>query len=115
MFNRWRRGEHPDDGHVLAWARTLAPCAVFGLMLTVGVLLFGVSPNANIPVGPPTRHGVHPAHVPAKVEQGPHPRRCTYQSALPALCGRGHPPHAHERGHGAHRRLSPKELSLAKW
>ena len=115
MFNRRERGEHPDERPALPWARTFGQWAVYSVMLTVGVVLFGVSPNADTPVAPPTRHGVHPAHVPAKVELGPHPQRCNPWSADPSLCGRDHTSYGHETGHGAQKRLSPKELSLAKW
>ena len=83
------------------------------LMLTVGVLLFGVPPNADTPVAPPTRHGAHP--VPAKVELGPHQQRCTPRPAGASLCGREHPSYGHEPRHGPQKRLTPKELSLAKW
>ena len=115
MFHGWQRGGHPDAGQVHPWARTFAQWAVYSLMLTVGVLLFGISSDANTPVGPPTRHGVHPAHVPAQVELGRPPQSCTSQRGVPALCGHQHPSHEHGTGHGAHKRLSPKELSLAKW
>ena len=112
MSTRWKRGEHPDEGRAQGRARTFAEWAAYSLVLTGGVLLFGVSPDADTPVGPPTRHGVHP---PAKVELGPAPRACTSQRGVPALCGHQHPSHEHATGHGAHKRLSPKELSLAKW
>ena len=113
MFNRWKRREHPDEGQALPWARTFAQWAVYSVMLTVGVLLFGVPPNAETPVAPPTRHGAHP--VPAKVELGPHRQRCTPRPAVASLCGRDHPSSGHEPRHGPQKRLTPKELSLAKW
>lgn len=115
MSPRWKLGEDPDEGQTLPWARTFAQWAAYSLVLAGGVLLFGVPPDADTPVGPPTRHGVHPAHAPAKVELGPAPRACTSQRGAPALCGHEHPAHEHGTGHGAHKRLSPKELSLAKW
>ncbi len=115
MLNRWKRGEHPDDGPALPWARMFAQWAAYSLMLAFGVLLFGVSPNADAPVVPPTRHGVHPAHVPAQLELGTHRQRCTPRPAVPSLCDREPTPYGHGTVHGPQTRLSPKELSLAKW
>jgi len=85
-------------------------------MLTLGVLLFGVSPGHDAPIAPPSsgQHGVNPNHEPSHPGLAPD-QRCTDALATASVCGHQRTTHAHSGGHDARQRLSPKELSLAKW
>ena len=115
MFRPRTTGERPDEG--LAHPPTLVATrwAAYSLMLTAGVLLFGVIPADDAPVAPVTTHQhlVQTNRVPAGTpRQGQLPAP---QLATQHFAAHQHTTVANERGHHVHIRLSPRQLSLAKW
>lgn len=99
MVHRWRV-RHPSDARgALSLPLVIAACAAYSLVLTIGVVLFGLAPRPEAPGVPP--HDLHRHQVTFRLEPTPK--------------GHVHTGHDHLRGHTVHKRLSPKELSLAKW
>ena len=98
-------------------AKVITACAAYSLVLIVVVLRFGVSPDAQHPVVPPGthQHGVHPHQVPSETELVPNQPLCVSRLATPRLCGHQHTDHGSVGGHERHTKLTPRELSLAKW
>jgi hypothetical protein len=114
MFHRASSVQRPDDGVPPPSTRGAARWAAYGLMLASGVLLVGAIPAEDAPDALPTSHThvVHTGGAPAAVTWVPTLR----QEANPALAPPEVDVHQHA-GHHAMRlvKLSPRELSLAKW
>ena len=109
MLHRRNRRRRTDEG--VSLVRVVTACAAYSLALTIGVLAFGLPPSGETP---PAQHphGVHPTQAPLEVGVAPHARqRCV--SARP--CGHERNGRDHQPGHDVHKRLSPRQLSLAKW
>lgn len=102
MFHLWNRLQRADEPGAPSLAKVITACAAYSLVLIVVVLLFGVSPDAQHPVVPPGthQHGVHPHQVPSETELLPNHQ---------------HPDHGSLGGPERHKKVTPRELSLAKW
>jgi hypothetical protein len=105
MVHRWKRRERPDPTPALPLAQGVARWAAYSIVLVTGVQMFGLLQGADAPVTPPSRHqhDVRPTQVPSRVELE-RPFR-----------GHEHTTDGHRSGHDAHKRVSPRQLSLAKW
>jgi hypothetical protein len=104
VFDRWKRRARPDESLAVPPTEVVARWAVYSIVLVTGVQVLGLLQNADAPVTPPSRHqhDVGPTQLPSRVGL-----------ERPA---RGHEHTTHGRpGHEAPKRLSPRQLSLAKW
>ena len=117
MFHLWNRLHSAREPGAPSLAQVITACAAYSAVLIFALLVFGVSPSTPHPVVPPAihQHNLHPNQVPSETGLVPNQRLCTSRLATPRPCGHQHTNHGHVGGHDGHKRLSPRELSLAKW
>ena len=110
-----KRRRRTDEG-MLSLVQVLSACAAYALALALCVLMFGLSPGAESPAVPPPQHPhvVDPTGAPLEAGVASNPR-CTSARAGARPCGHEHSGLDHQPGHDVHQRLSPRQLSLAKW
>lgn len=114
MFPGLSRSRGRDTRGELSLAQLVTACAAYSLALAIGLLLIRLYTTPAAPEVPlPPRDGAHPHQVAPQSELPPKLQRLC--AASPDLCHHLHAHHHHLQGHGVHKRVSPRELSLAKW
>ena len=122
MSGRWARTDRPHVGPAHPPTLVGPRWAAYVTLLTAGVLLFGATPSPDAaPVGPPTTH----QHVVQTTRVLPDPRWVPRKRQLsaPALPTPKLGAHRHTKvtqapadgHHHVRTRVSPRQLSLAKW
>ena len=113
-----RHEGQPAEASVLSGRLLATRWVAYGLMLTSGVLLLDVIPahDSSVSAPPTPQHAVQTTSHTCHSLVGADPAEAASPSAPQTRVGA----HLHTRGaresrHEVHIRLSPRQLSLAKW